>query len=366
MTSALFSPIRLAGLELPNRVVVAPMCQYSADDGVGNDWHMTHLGMLSNSGAGMLVIEATHVERRGRITHGCLGLYSDACEAALERIVYHCHHIGSAKIAIQLAHAGRKASSQRPWEGAKALTPAEDAWQTLGPSAVPFGPGWHTPQAMNEDDMAKVTAAFTDAAKRALRAGFDAIELHFAHGYLLHSFVSPLSNKRNDAYGGSFEGRMKFPLEVVRSVRAVVPREVPLGARITGTDWVDGGLTADDGVATAKALKAAGLDYIDVSSANITPDSRWPGEAGFNVPIAARVRKEVGIATRAVGMIAGAKQAEEIVASGKADMVAMARAFLDDPHWAWHAAQTLDAEVARPRQYVRTAPKLWPGTALRG
>ncbi len=366
MTSALFSPIRLAGLELPNRVVVAPMCQYSADDGVGNDWHMTHLGMLSNSGAGMLVIEATHVERRGRITHGCLGLYSDACEAALERIVYHCHHIGSAKIAIQLAHAGRKASSQRPWEGAKALTPAEDAWQTVGPSAVPFGPGWHTPQAMNEDDMAKVTAAFTDAAKRALRAGFDAIELHFAHGYLLHSFVSPLSNKRNDAYGGSFEGRMKFPLEVVRSVRAVVPREVPLGARITGTDWVEGGLNADDGVATAKALKAAGLDYVDVSSANITPDSRWPGQAAFNVPIAARVRKEVGIATRAVGMIAGAKQAEEIVASGKADMVAMARAFLDDPHWAWHAAQTLDAEVARPPQYVRTAPKLWPGAALRG
>ena len=365
MTSALCSPIRLAGLELPNRIVVAPMCQYAANDGVGDDWHMTHFGMLSNSGAGMLVIEATHVERRGRITHGCLGLYSDACEAALERIVYHCHHIGSAKIAIQLAHAGRKASSQRPWEGAKALSSAEDAWPTIGPSAVPFGPGWHTPQAMNEDDMAKVTAAFTDAAKRSLRAGVDAIELHFAHGYLLHSFLSPLSNKRNDSYGGSFDGRMKFPLEVVRSVRSVVPREVPLGARITGTDWVDGGLNADDGVATAKSLKAAGLDYVDVSSANITPDSRWPNDASFNVPIAERVRKEVGIATRAVGMIAGAKQAEEIVASGKADMVAMARAFLDDPHWGWHAAHTLGAEVARPPQYLRTTPKLWPGAALR-
>jgi 2,4-dienoyl-CoA reductase-like NADH-dependent reductase (Old Yellow Enzyme family) len=236
MTSALFSPIRLAGLELSNRVVVAPMCQYSADDGVGNDWHMTHLGMLANSGAGMLVIEATHVERRGRITHGCLGLYSDACEAALERVVYHCHHIGTAKIAIQLAHAGRKASSARPWEGAKALTAEEDAWPTIGPSALPFGPGWHTPAAMTEDDMARVTAAFTDAAKRSLRIGFDAIELHFAHGYLLHSFVSPLSNKRNDAYGGSFEGRMRFPLEVVRSVRAAVPRAVPLGVRITGTE----------------------------------------------------------------------------------------------------------------------------------
>jgi len=366
MTSALFSPIRLAGLELPNRVVVAPMCQYSADDGVGNDWHMTHLGMLSNSGAGMLVIEATHVERRGRITHGCLGLYSDACEAALERIVYHCHHIGAAKMAIQLAHAGRKASAQRPWEGAKALTDGQDPWPTIAPSAVPFGPGWHTPHAMNEDDMARVTAAFTDAAKRALRVGFDAVELHFAHGYLLHSFVSPLSNKRNDSYGGSFDGRMRFPLAVVRSVRAVVPREIPLGARITGSDWLEGGLTADDAVAMGKALKQAGLDYVDISSANITPDSRWPTEPGFNVPIAERVRRETGIATRAVGMITSAKQAEDIVAQGKADMIAMARAFLDDPHWGWHAAQTLGAEVARPPQYARTAPKLWPGAALRG
>ena len=366
MPSALFSPIKLADLTLSNRIVVAPMCQYSADDGVGNDWHMTHLGGLSNSGAGLLVVEATHVERHGRITHGCLGLYSDACEAALERIVYHCRRIGSAKLGIQLAHAGRKASVQRPWEGAKPLSEAEDAWPTIGPSAVPFGPGWHTPRAMNEGDMAHVTACFTDAAKRALRVGFDAVELHFAHGYLLHSFVSPLSNKRNDAYGGSFEGRMKFPLEVVRSIRAVVSRNVPLGARITGTDWVEGGLTVDDAVAIGKALKAAGLDYIDVSSANITPDSRWPTDPGFNVPAAERVRRECGIAVRAVGMIAGAKQAEEIVATGKADMVALARAFLDDPHWAWHAAQTLGADVARPVQYARAAPKLWPGAALHG
>jgi 2,4-dienoyl-CoA reductase-like NADH-dependent reductase (Old Yellow Enzyme family) len=367
MTSALFSPIRLADLELPNRIVVAPMCQYSADDGVASDWHMTHLGMLANSGAGMLVIEATHVERRGRITHGCLGLYSDACEAALEHVVYHCHHIGSAKIAIQLAHAGRKASSERPWEGAKALSADEDPWPTIAPSALPFGPGWHTPSAMTEEDMAHVTTAFTDAAKRSLRIGFDAIELHFAHGYLLHSFVSPLSNKRNDAYGGSFEGRMRFPLEVVRSVRAAVPKSVPLGARITGTDWVEGGLTGDDAVAMGKALKAAGLDYVDISSANITPESRWPSEPGFNVPIAERVRRECGgLAVRAVGMIVSAKQAEEIIAQGKADMIAMARAFLDDPHWAWHAAQTLDADVARPPQYARTAPKLWPGAAMRG
>jgi 2,4-dienoyl-CoA reductase-like NADH-dependent reductase (Old Yellow Enzyme family) len=366
MTSALFSPIRLAGLDVPNRIVVSPMCQYSADDGVGNDWHMTHLGMLANSGAGMLVIEATHVERRGRITHGCLGLYSDACETALERIVYHCHHIGSAKLAIQLAHAGRKASSQRPWEGAKALTAEEDAWPTIAPSALPFGPGWHTPAAMTEDDMARVTAAFVDAAKRAVRVGFDAVELHLAHGYLLHSFVSPLSNKRNDAYGGSLDGRMRFPLDVAKAVRAAVPREMPLGARITGSDWLDGGLAAADAVTLAKALKAAGLDYIDISSGNITVDSRPPSDPGYNVPLAEPVRREAGIATRVVGMIANAKQAEDIVAEGKADMVAMARAFLDDPHWGWHAAQALGADVARPSQYARSAPKLWPGAALRG
>jgi 2,4-dienoyl-CoA reductase-like NADH-dependent reductase (Old Yellow Enzyme family) len=366
MPSALFSPIKLAGLTLPNRIVVAPMCQYSADDGVGTDWHMTHLGMLANSGAGLLVLEATHVERLGRITHGCLGLYSDACEDALVRIVDHCRRIGTAKLGIQLAHAGRKASSQRPWEGAKALPADQDPWPTIGPSAVPFGPGWHTPRAMNEDDMARVRKAFADAAKRAVRVGFDAIELHFAHGYLLHSFVSPLSNKRNDEYGGSLAGRMRFPLEVVRDARAAVPRHIPLGARISGTDWVEGGLNGDDAVALGKELKAAGLDYIDVSSANITPDSRWPSEPGFNVPFAERVRRECGIAVRAVGMIVNAKQAEAIITEGKADMIAMARAFLDDPHWGWHAAQTLGAEVARPVQYARTGPALWPGAALRG
>lgn len=366
MTSALFSPIRLADLELSNRIVVAPMCQYSANDGAATDWHMTHLGMLANSGAGLVVVEATHVERHGRITHGCLGLYSDACEAALERVINHCRRIGSAKFAIQLAHAGRKASSQRPWEGAKALGPHEDPWPTLGPSALPFGPGWHTPAAMTEDDMARVRADFVQAARRAVRLGFDAIELHLAHGYLLHSFVSPLSNKRNDQWGGSLDGRMRFPLEVARAVRDVVPNGAPLGARITGTDWVDGGLTADDAVALTKGLKAAGLNYVDVSSGNITPDSRWPSEPGFNLPFAERVRRETGMPIRAVGMIVNAKQAEAIVAEGKADMVAMARAFLDDPHWGWHAAQTLAAEVPRPLQYARTAPAVWPVAALRG
>jgi NADPH2 dehydrogenase len=365
MTSALFSPIRLADLELANRIVVAPMCQYSAEDGAATDWHITHLGMLANSGAGLVVIEATHVERRGRITHGCLGLYSDACEASLERVINHCRRIGAAKLGIQLAHAGRKASSQRPWEGAKALGPNEDPWPTIAPSALPFGPGWHTPAAMTEDDMVRVRTAFTQAAHRAVRLGFDAIELHLAHGYLLHSFVSPLSNKRNDQWGGTLDGRMRFPLEVARAVRELVPSGTPLGARITGTDWVEGGLTADDAVALTKALKAEGLDYVDVSSGNIIPESRWGNEPGFNVPIAERVRRETGMATRAVGLIVNAKQAEAIVAEGKADMIAMARAFLDDPHWGWHAAQTLSAEVARPLQYARTAPGLWAGAAMR-
>jgi len=366
MPSALFSPIKLADLTLPNRIVVAPMCQYSANDGVGNDWHMTHLGMLANSGAGMLVLEATHVERHGRITHGCLGIYSDACEDALARIVAHCKRIGTAKLGIQLAHAGRKASSQRPWEGAKALPAGEDPWPTIAPSALPFGPDWHTPRAMTEEDMARVRAAFAGAAKRAVRVGFEAVELHLAHGYLLHSFVSPLSNKRNDEYGGTLAGRMRFPLEVVRDMRAAMPRGIPLGARITGTDWLDGGLGGDDAVALAKALKQAGLDYVDISSGNITYDSRAPSDPGFNVPIAERVRGEAGLAVRVVGMIVNAKQAEAIIAEGKADMIAMARAFLDDPHWGWHAAQTLGAEVARPVQYVRAGPALWPGAALRG
>src|SRR5258705_11734936 len=266
MASALFSPIRLADLALDNRVVVSPMCQYSADDGVGNDWHVSHLGMLANSGADLVIIEATHVERPGRITHGCLGLYSDHCEAALLHVTDHCHRIGTAKIGIQLAHAGRKASAQRPWEGGAALAPSADPWETIGPSAIPFSPGWHTPRAATEDDLARVREAFVAAAKRAVRIGFDAIELHMAHGYLLHGFVSPVSNKRTDRYGGAFENRMRFPLDVIRAVRAVVPAGLPLGARITGSDWMDGGLSPADAVACAKMLKQAGCDYVDVSS----------------------------------------------------------------------------------------------------
>jgi NADPH2 dehydrogenase len=365
MTSALFSPIRLADLELANRIVVSPMCQYSANDGCADDWHLTHLGMLANCGAALVVIEATHVERHGRITHGCLGLYSDACEATLKRVIDHCRRIGTAKLGIQLAHAGRKASSRRPWEGGQWLQPGEDPWETMAPSAIPFGPGWHVPRAMTADDIARARDAFVAAARRAVRIGFDAIELHMAHGYLAHSFLSPLSNQRNDEYGGPFEARLRFPLEVARAVRAVVPRAIPLGARITGSDWLDNGLDADDAVAFSKGLKEAGLDFVCVSSGGVNAEARNPATPGYNVPLAEQVRRGAGIATRAVGLISSPKQAEAVVAEGKADMVALARAVLDDPHWGWRAAFELGAEVARPPQYARAAPKLWPGAAFR-
>jgi len=363
MSSVLFSPIRLAGLALANRIVVSPMCQYSADDGCANDWHLMHLGMLANSGAGLVVVEATHVERHGRITHGCLGLYSDDNEAALARVVSQARRRGTARFGIQLAHSGRKGSAQRPWEGGGALTAAEDPWQTIAASAIPFGDGWHTPREATERDLDRVRDAFVNSAQRALRIGFDAIELHMAHGYLLHGFLSPLSNKRTDQYGGSFENRMRFPLSVARAVRAVVPKDVPLGARITGSDWRDGGLTPDDAVATAKALKTEGLDFLCVSSGGVALDIRNPSDLGYNLPMAGRVKREAGIATRAVGLIVTPEQAEAAVATGAADMVALGRALLDDPHWGWHAAHALGAEVKLPRQYLRAGPKLWAPAA---
>ena len=255
MSSALFSPYRLAGLELANRIVVSPMCQYSADDVCANDWHLMHLGMLANSGAALVVVEATHVERHGRITHGCLGLYNDDNEAALARVIAQARRAGSAKFGIQIAHSGRKGSAQRPWEGGGALKADADPWPTMAASPIPFGGGWHTPREVTEEDMERVRKAFVSATQRALRIGFDEIELHFAHGYLAHGFMSPISNKRIDQYGGSLANRLRFPLSIARAVRAVVPQGVPLGARITGSDWREGGLTADDAVAISKALK---------------------------------------------------------------------------------------------------------------
>ena len=364
MSHALFSPIRLAGLELPNRIAVSPMCQYSANDGVASDWHFTHLGMLANSGAAMVVVEMTDVERHGRISHGCLGLYSDACEAGLARVIDHCRRIGSAKFSIQLAHAGRKGSALRPWEGNKPLGPDQDPWPTIAPSAIPFGPGWPAPREMETEDLDRVRDAFAAAAARAVRIGFDAIELHAAHGYLIHEFLSPVSNRRGDRYGGDLQARLRYPLEIVAAVREVVPTGTPLGARMTGHDWVDGGLTPDDAVLIAQAFKEAGIDYVDVSSGGISSQARPPDTPCYNAPFSERVGREAGISTRTVGLIVTPAQADEIVATGKADMVALARGFLDNPHWAWQAAAALGAEVARPPQYERATPKVWPGAKL--
>jgi 2,4-dienoyl-CoA reductase-like NADH-dependent reductase (Old Yellow Enzyme family) len=364
MTSALFSPIRLAGLDLANRIVVSPMCQYSADDGVATDWHFNHLGMLSNSGAALVVVEATGIERRGRITHGCLGLYSDDCEAALARMIAHCRRFGNAMLGIQLAHAGRKASAQRPWEGGQPLKSGDDPWETIAPSAIAFGPGWPLPREMAAADMERVRDGFVAAAKRAVRAGVDAIELHGAHGYLLHSFLSPVSNKRSDAYGGSQDARMRFPLEVAQAVRAVMPKPMPLGARITGNDWVEGGLTPADAATFAGALKSVGVDFVCISSGGVSAAARPALVANMNVQFAEEVKRKTGIATRTVGLIATPRRAEAVVAEGKADMVALARAMLDNPHWGWHAAKVLGADVARPKQYQRAAPNVWAGASF--
>jgi len=367
MRSTLFSPIQLGPLELPNRIVVSPMCQYSADDGCANPvWHRQHWAQLAMSGAALVVVEATGVERIGRITHGCLGIYSDASEAAMARELAAAKRLAlpGTRFGIQLAHAGRKASAQVPWAGGKPLAPGEDPWPTVAPSAIPFDDGWPTPQALDDAGIARIREAFVAAARRALAVGFDEVELHMAHGYLLHAFLSPLSNRRTDGYGGTLANRMRLPLEIARAVRAALPSRMALGARITGTDWVDDGWTVEDAVILARELKAAGLDFVCVSSGGIRGGVRVPVEPAYQVPLAARVREGAGIATRAVGLIADAVQAERIVAVGQADLVALARAFLDNPRWAWHAADRLGTKLSYPPQYARVAAPLWPGAKL--
>jgi 2,4-dienoyl-CoA reductase-like NADH-dependent reductase (Old Yellow Enzyme family) len=358
----LFTPIQLGGVTLPNRIVVSPMCQYSADDGSMNDWHFVHLGHLAYSGAGLLMVEATHVTREGRITHGCTGLYSDHNEASIERVIAHCRRLSKNPIGIQVGHAGRKGSSQVPWEGRNWLEPHQSPWQTVAPSPLPFGEGWHTPHALEAEEIRKLVENFVAAAVRAKRIGFDVFELHSAHGYLLHQFLSPLSNQRKDSYGVD---RFKFPLEVAAAVREVWPRERGLGARISANDWAEGGLGPEDAVAYAKALKRIGFDFVCVSTGGLVSHARLNIGPGYQVPFAEKVRKSVeGLAVRAVGMIADPEQAEDIVASGKADMVAMARAFLDNPRWVWHAAERFGVKIDYPPQYERSRGDLWPGAKI--
>ena len=361
MPAQLFSPIRLGGITLPNRIVVSPMCQYSADDGCMTDWHLIHLGQLAESGPGMLVVEATGVTREGRITHGCTGLYSDDNEAAMLRVIQACRRLSQHPIGIQLAHAGRKASTVPPFQGGKPCGPDQSPWQTVSASPIPFGEGWHVPHELSASELRKLVEAFVASALRAKRIGFDSVELHSAHGYLLHQFLSPLANQRKDEYG---RNRMKFPLEVAAAVRDTWPKERALGARISGSDWMDGGAGPDDAVAYAKELKRIGYDFVCVSSGAMSPLAKMKVEPNYQVPFAEQVKKNVDINVRAVGMIVHPDQAEEILSSGKADMIAMARAFLDNPRWVWHAAEHFGVKIDYPPQYARTRSDSWPGAKL--
>ena len=359
---ALFTPLDLGGITLPNRIVISPMCQYQADDGCMNDWHHVHLGHLSYSGAGLMMLEATHVTREGRITHGCAGLYGEHNEAAMRRVIDACRRLSRNPIGVQLAHAGRKASSQVPWEGRLWLTPEQSPWQTVAPSAIAHGEGWHVPHELTTAELKTQVEAFVGSTLRARRIGLDVVELHSSHGYLLHQFLSPLSNRRQDDYG---KNRMKFPLEVAAAVRESWPKDRALGARISASDWADGGLGPDDAVAYAKELKKIGFDYVCVSSGALVANQKLPPSTpGYQVAFAEKVKKNVPIAVRAVGMIADPDQAEEIVASGKADMVAMARAILDNPRWVWHAAEHFGVKVDYPPQYARAHSSFWPGAAI--
>jgi len=358
--SALFSPLALRGVELPNRIVVAPMCQYAATDGSAGDWHLMNLGQYALSSPGLVFAEATHVSPEGRITPRCLGLWSDENERTLQRVVDFCRTWSATPLGIQLAHAGRKGSVKPPLEGGTSMKPGEGAWQTVSSSAVPYADGWHTPAALDRAGLDKVKADFVAATRRSARIGFEVLELHCAHGYLVHQFLSPIANKRNDEYGGPLASRMRFPLELFEAVRAAWPADRPLGIRVSATDWVDGGWTPEETVALAREVKALGCDFIDVSSGGMHPGQKIPLGPGYQVEFAARVRKEAGLPVMAVGMIQDPHMAERIVADGSTDMVALARGMMFDPRWAWHAAEALGVDLGYAPQFVRCEPGRWP------
>jgi 2,4-dienoyl-CoA reductase-like NADH-dependent reductase (Old Yellow Enzyme family) len=359
MTVRLFEPIQLGKLQLSNRIIISPMCQYSATtEGVMTDWHTIHLGHLALSGAGLLVIEASAVEAVGRISPRDSGLYSDACERGLARVLDAVRANSAMPIAIQLAHAGRKASHRVPWEGSAQIRSTESGgWRSFAPSAVSFAPHEEAPLALDRDGLDRVKSAFKTAAQRAVRLGLDAIEIHSAHGYLLHEFLSPLSNKRDDQYGGSLQNRLRFPLEVFDAMRAVIPPHVPLGLRFSATDFFEGGWDLEQTLAYSHELKKRGCSFFDVSGGGTTPNQKIELKPGYQVPFAAAVKRETGVPTMAVGLITEAEQAEQIVSSGQADMVALARGMLYDARWPWHAAARLGAKVKSPNQYLRAAPR---------
>jgi 2,4-dienoyl-CoA reductase-like NADH-dependent reductase (Old Yellow Enzyme family) len=356
--SALFTPLRVGGLELANRIVIAPMCQYSAVDGCMTDWHLIHLGHLALSGAALLTIEATAVVPEGRITYADVGLWSDETEAAMRRVIEGIRRWSDMPIAVQLAHAGRKASTDLPWKGGAQLAPdAPEGWQTEAPSSLAFSPADIPPVALDRDRLALIRQAFADAARRAARLGLDAVQLHAAHGYLLHEFLSPLSNRRDDEYGGNLDNRCRFLLEVFDAVRAAFPPERPVSVRVSGTDWVPDGWNIDETVILAQALEARGCAAIHVSSGGLSPDQKIPIGPSYQVPLARAVKRATRMPVIAVGLITAFEQADAIVGTGDADLIAVARAILYNPRWPWHAAAHLGARVRAPDQYLRSQPR---------
>ena len=358
--SLLFSPFHLpsprGGLTLPNRIVVAPMCQYAVQDGAAADWHLMHWGNLLNSGAGLFTIEATAVVPEGRITPGCLGLWDDRTASALADTLRRARQLAPpTAVCIQLAHAGRKASSAVPWKGGQLIAPDDGGWETFGPSALPQLPGEPPPTALSVAQIARITEAFVAAAQRADAMGIEAIELHAAHGYLLHEFLSPISNQRTDVYGASFDNRIRFPLEVFAAVRKVFGGV--LGVRVSASDWVDGGWDVAQSAEFAKRLKAIGCDFIHVSSGGVSPAQKIALGPNYQVPFARDVRHACGLPTMAVGLITDAHQAEAILQAGDADLIAMARAFLYEPRWGWHAAATLGGQLQAKENYWRCLPR---------
>ena len=355
MSHPLFSTFQLRSVNFSNRIGVSPMCQYSSEDGFATDWHLVHLGSRAQGGAGLVILEASAVTPEGRISSGDLGIWKDAHIPALERIVKFIHSQG-ARAGIQLAHAGRKGSMSVPFAGERLLLPGEGGWQPVAPSALAFSPAYAVPHALELSEIAAIVEAFAQAARRALAAGFDFVEIHAAHGYLLHEFLSPLTNQRTDAYGGSFENRARLALEVVDAVRAVWPAHLPLLVRISATDWAEGGWNIEESVQLSRLFHERGVDLVDVSTGGLIPNAKIPVGPGFQVEFAARIRREAGIPTAAVGLITDPQQANEIVTNGEADIVLLAREMLRDPYWPVHAAAALEESASWPVQYLRAAP----------
>ena len=357
-SARLFTPFRVGSHELRNRIVIAPMCQYSAVDGCMTDWHLIHLGHLALSGAAMLTIEATAVVPEGRISYADVGLWSDDTESAIARTLESVRRWSDMPIAIQLAHAGRKASTDLPWKGGKQLAPSDaHGWETEAPSDVPFLEGTHAPHALTRDDLKRLRDAFAASARRAARLGLDAVQLHGAHGYLLHQFLSPLSNFRTDEYGGSLENRMRFPLEVFDATREAFAADRPVTIRVSATDWADGGWDIEQTIAFAQALETRGCAAVHVSSGGLTAAQKIPVGPSYQVPLARAVKQATSMPVVAVGLITEFEQAEAIISTGDADLIAIARAILYDPRWPWHAAAHFGAKVRVPNQYLRSQPR---------